>query len=49
MCFLKMLLLIGMPHKNQKFRTALSNKNKMRTTHGPLNFPVTTLKKKGWN
>ena len=32
-CFLKMLLLIGMPHKHQKFRTALSNKNKMRTTN----------------
>ena len=46
-CFFLMLLLIGMPHKNQKFRKALSNKNKMRTTHGPLNFPVTTLKKMG--
>lgn len=32
-CFLKVLLLIGMPHKRQKFRTALSNKNKMRTTN----------------
>lgn len=32
-CYFLMLLLIGMPHKNQKFRTALSNKNKMRTTN----------------
>ena len=27
------VLLTDMPHKNQKFRTALSNRNKMRTTN----------------